>query len=206
MLSLAPIVLLVASAPEALQQPPRPTTFFIVRHADRDGASDALSSAGRRRAAALRDFMKLQEVRAVYSTKTRRTMDTATPTAKAAHRDVLTYGANPLPDRVWFQQLAKQHQGESVLIVGHSNTVVEFVHGFGARMEYKIDHSDYRSMFVVCVQPDGSAQAVRINYGPSLGIVANDEKQPRNGTSGAPVAQPANPRRKTADPESAVIK
>jgi len=199
MLSLTPILLLLSASPDAIQQSAKPTTFFIVRHADRDGASDALTAAGHKRAKALRDFMKLQEVRAVYSTKTNRTMDTATPTAKAAHRDVLTYGANPLPGRVWFQDLARKHAGEAVLMVGHSNTVVPFVQGFGAKMNYQIDHDEYHSMFIVSVQPDGSAQAVRINYGPSLGIVPNAPK------GRAPVVAPPKPGN-VEKPEAEVIK
>lgn len=204
MLSLAPILLLVSTNPAGVQENARPTTFFIVRHANRDGAADALNKAGIRRANALRDFMKLQEVRAVYSTQTKRTMDTATPTAKAAHREVKTYGANPIPDKVWFQQLAKKHQGEAVLMVGHSNTIVPFVRGFGAKMNFEVDHNDYHSMFIVSVQPDGSAQAVRINYGPSLGLAgAADDPKNRNARG---AVQPPPKRQNAKDPETAVIK
>ena len=199
MLSLAPILFLLTTSPEPLQQNTKPATFFIVRHAERDGSADALTDIGRKRADALRDFMKLQEVRAVYSTQTKRTMDTATPTAKAAHRDVLTYGASPMPGKIWFQDLAKKHAGEAVLIVGHSNTIVPFARGFGAKMEYEVGHNEYQSMFIVSVQPDGSAQAVRINYGPSLGIVPNAPK------GRAPVVAPPEPG-KVEKPESAVIK
>lgn len=140
-----------------------PAKFFVVRHADRDGKKDALTEAGRNRALALRDFMLEQDVRAVYSTDTTRTRDTVGPTARAAKLEIQIY-ASRLPAKSWFTTLATKHAGQSVLVVGHSNTVVPFVRALGGRTSYRYSEDDYHPMFIVSVR-DGDAQAVRINYG-----------------------------------------
>lgn len=155
---------LAPSAPPAEEQQPAPATFFIVRHAERPGRADALSEAGKKRAVALRDFMVKQRVKAVYSTQTKRTMGTAEPTAKAIGVKVQAYKPLPTPPKEWFAAMAKKHAGQSVLIVGHSNTVVPFTNGFGANMKYKFTEDEYHLLFIVSAQ-NGSAQAVRINYG-----------------------------------------
>lgn len=157
-----PTVLAVAflAVPEA-QTPPEPTTFFIVRHAEKN-AEQQLSVEGKKRAEDLKKFLSNQNIAAVYSTDYPRTMDTAKPTAAQAKVKVQTY--SPRARKEWFDELKKKHPGKSVLIVGHSNTVVPTVNGLGGSMKYKVGEDDYHNLFIVSV--DGTkSQAVRINYG-----------------------------------------
>ncbi|MCA8970992.1 MAG: histidine phosphatase family protein [Planctomycetes bacterium] len=153
-----------AQAAEARSARLAPATFFLVRHADRDGKKDALTEAGLRRAHALRDFLLKQRVRAIYSTDTNRTMGTAQPTATAAKLEIVHYRPLPTPPKEWFAAIAKKHAGESILIVGHSNTVVPFVRALGGKTDFEFTEDDYCPMFIV--SSNGSeGQAVRINYG-----------------------------------------
>ncbi|MCB9880991.1 MAG: histidine phosphatase family protein [Planctomycetes bacterium] len=157
---------LVAAGAQRAQTESRtaPATFFLVRHADRDGKKDALTEDGNRRAEALRDFLLKQRVRAIYSTDTKRTMGTAQPTAAAAKLEIISYRPLPTPPKEWFAAIAKKHAGESVLIVGHSNTVVPFVRALGGKTDFEFTEDDYHPMFIV--SSDGNeGQAVRINYG-----------------------------------------
>ena len=45
--------------------------------------------------------------------------------------------------------LSRNHAGESVLIVGHSNTVVPIVRALGGVTDFKYGHDHYHSIFVV---------------------------------------------------------
>ncbi len=204
MLTLAPVIILLTTVVEpTVQEPqPAPATFFIVRHADRSGAEDLLTDAGKKRANALRDFMAHQNIKAVYSTDTTRTQDTAKPTARKANLEIQSYV--PKPRDPWYRSLMKKHEGQSVLIVGHSNTVVELVNGFGARMKYRIGEADFHSMFIVSVPSDGPPQAVRINYGPLAGSpAAAAEKKKGPATTNVPNPQAGG---RAGDPTSEVIK
>ncbi len=159
------------SSPPAADAPQRRALFLVVRHADRQGSDDALTDAGHQRAKLLRDFAVRQDVTAVYSTDTRRTRDTAAPTAAAIGADIKLYERqengkfDPMPSPGWLRQLAQEHAGQTVLIVGHSNTVVPIVRGLGGRLEYTVGHNEYDSMFLVSVAAD-TADVVRIKFGP----------------------------------------
>lgn len=161
---------LALSGSASAQDSDKTTTFFIVRHADRAGSEDALTDAGRKRAIDLRDFMVRQNIKAVYSTNTQRTMLTAKPTAQQTGLPITRYEDlgngryRPIPTRKWYESLIKKHRGQSVLIVGHSNTIVPIANGLGGEIRHKVSEHEYHSMFIVAVS-DGPAQVVRINYG-----------------------------------------
>ncbi len=144
------------------EQTPLPTTFFIVRHAEKD-AQENLNAAGIARAKGLRDFLIKQPIHAVYSTDYARTIDTAAPTATALNLSIQKYNARKT-DVSWGAELLKKHAGQNVLIVGHSNTVLPTVKSLGAKMNYNLAYEEYHNLFIVRVQ-SGAAQAVRVNYG-----------------------------------------
>lgn len=143
-----------------------PTTFFVVRHAERLGKEDKLNEAGVKRALVLRDLMASQRIKAVYSSKTKRTENTVKPVADAAKLKILSYDPLPHPKPEWFKSLVRKHQGQSVLIVGHSNTVIPFVNSLGGKFKKKtLDHDEYHRLYIVQVFADGKTQVVRINFG-----------------------------------------
>ena len=164
MISIAIVAAMAGPAPAVApleEQKPLVTTIFVVRHAEKT-PEQLISPIGEQRAKALAAFMALQNVGGVYSTDTQRTRKTAEPTANAANVKVQKY--KPEPGRTWCADVAKKHAGQSVLIVGHSNTVVPIVNNFGAKMTHKIDHDEYHSLFIVRVVGK-DAQAVRVNFG-----------------------------------------
>lgn len=184
------LCLLLSALPPVVAPPqesaPRPATFFVVRHAERPGKADEITEAGRERAKLLSRFMQTQRVKAVYSTDTNRTVSTATPTAAAAGLKVIRYQETasgryrPIPTKEWLEQLARRHAGQSVLIVGHSNTVVPIVNGLGGRMRYTVSENEYHSMFIVSVDQQG-AQAVRVNFGKVPEKTQEEQPQPGAG-------------------------
>lgn len=141
------------------------TTILFVRHADRLGEDDALTEEGKARAKVLGDLAKTMRVTAIYSTETNRTQNTAKPAAVLLDLEITPYNFVPgRPDPNWFQELLARHQGDTVLIVGHSNTLNGLIQGFGGTGTYPIEHSEYDRMFAVTVQ-DGKAEVAALRFG-----------------------------------------
>lgn len=152
--------LLAALALPLLAAPP--TTFYIVRHAEKTGEEGdvPLSAVGTRRAETLRDMLRSVPLAAVYATATQRCRNTAAPTAEAAGLEVEVYP--PMPEAEWLAGLATEHAGKSVLIVGHSNTVPLMVERLGGG-SYEVGHDEYDSLFIVTVH-EGTASVQRLRF------------------------------------------
>lgn len=135
-------------------------TIYVVRHADRDGKLDRLTETGKQRAEKLKDLMTVFGPAAVFSTDFQRTLQTAQPTAAALKLTVQKYRRST-PD--WIDQIKTQYHGKSVLIVGHSNTIVPIANGFGARFELTIPEDVYDNLLVITVSKD-ETRAVRVRF------------------------------------------
>ena len=164
----------VASGNPPPQESATATTFYVVRHAETvrpwtanpscgEGcAAEPLALAGMERAEALRALFRGQGVaiQAVYATNTRRAWQTATPTAVSAGVDVTLYGGEPLD--AWAEKVTAEHRGQSILIVGHSNTVTPIVAALGGGDHEPVE--GYDAIFTVTVDADG-VRAERGRYG-----------------------------------------
>ncbi|HCT52176.1 MAG TPA: hypothetical protein DF712_06910 [Balneola sp.] len=128
-------------------------TLIFVRHAEKsdDGTQNPpLTREGEERAERIKLFREksFPEVHAVYSTEYKRTESTALPTAKAYNLDVVSY--DPRAPKVFVKKLIKEHAGEVVLIVGHSNTTPFLVNMvLGEDKFQQLDESDYDEIFIV---------------------------------------------------------
>ncbi len=129
MKALIVILLMLVVGPAATAQ----TSIFLVRHAERadDSADSALSAAGKIRAAALAQTLRGQvfQFDHIFSTNTRRTRDTAAPTATDYRLPVTLYDPRDLPG--FARQL--QAMDGTILVVGHSNTTPELAELLGAQ-------------------------------------------------------------------------
>jgi 2,3-bisphosphoglycerate-dependent phosphoglycerate mutase len=163
------IVLLAAVALSCRTDAPRITTIYIVRHAEKD-ASDPknqdpeLSMEGRERAEAL--AIKLKEIKldAAFATKYKRTSQTAYYSAKNSNIEIQTYDAQ---DFRGIAELVKtNHSGHKVLIVGHSNTVLELLEAFAVtRPLTALSDDDYDFFFELRIDPKGKAELKTQHYG-----------------------------------------
>lgn len=145
-------LLAVSSAPYAAES----TTFYVVRHAERadDVQSDRLTVVGMRRAEELARVLSADPLSAVYSTKTRRTWQTATPSALASAVEIVPYGQGfPNGLKEWAAALKDKHAGESVLIVGHSNTVGDIIRALGGQGDFPVKGNS--DLFVVKINDTG---------------------------------------------------
>jgi len=140
----------------------RPTTLLVVRHADRQGSDDALSPAGLQRARDLAWVGGLAGVNAIYRSDTRRTMLTAEPLAKAAAITPVVYPARDVDQLI--RRILDEHCGETVLVVGHSNTVPLIVAAAGGPASPDLPEDRYDDLFVVTIFR-GKASVAHLRYG-----------------------------------------
>jgi probable phosphoglycerate mutase len=162
---LAGLVLLTAGVPPFKA---RPTTVYIVRHAEKDlnpALKDPpLTPAGESRALALRNELRQRHIAIIFTTNTARTRATATPLADDRKIKMLYYDAKELPALAAL--IRKKYAGRAVLVVGHSNTILETAEALGApRPLPKIEDSEFHHLLTVTLPVKGAASATARPYG-----------------------------------------
>lgn len=146
-----------------------PTVVLIVRHAEKaaEPADDPpLTPAGAARAHALAAALASARVQAVITTQFARTRDTGRPTADAQHvvmETVLT-GRTIADHAARVAAAVRAHSGQTVLVVGHSNTVTHIVEALGGPRLPDLCDSEYSTLFTLVL--DGPrARLVTSTYG-----------------------------------------
>ena len=145
------------------------TTIYIVRHAEKDSTSDradpTLSALGQTRALALRKTLMGHHPAALFTTDTKRTRATLAPLAEALKLEPQTY--DPKRGRDLADRILKEYAGKSVVIVGHSNTVLSLIDDFGATPPVEeIGENDYEYLFTVRVAEGMMPTVDMRGYGP----------------------------------------
>jgi broad specificity phosphatase PhoE len=121
---------------------------LLVRHAEAEpggGGDPELTAAGRRRAEALAEVLAAEPIAAVLATDTRRARATAAPIAVRLGLEVEIYDPRRLPDLA----AALRGRGETVLVVGHSNTTPELVGLLGGEPGEPIGHHEHDRLYRV---------------------------------------------------------
>lgn len=157
---------LVLAAPAVTAQT---TTVIVVRHAEKaaePAADPPLTALGQARANALVDVVRDAGIQAIISTQFARTRGTVAPTAAKLGLSVETVDARlPQHPQLLADGLLATHRGQTVLVVGHSNTVPAIVAALGAPKPADICDAGYDNVFVVTVPVSGPATVVRLHYG-----------------------------------------
>lgn len=143
------------------------TTLILVRHAEKasDGSNDpVLTPAGVKRAEDLAFVLGLVDLHAVYSTPYQRTRLTASPTAEQKDLPILEY--KPGNETAFIEHLQKVHQGETLLIIGHSNTVPRLANAAaGKKLFPDLEDSIYDNLFIAVFAEKGPAAVYRLRFG-----------------------------------------
>jgi broad specificity phosphatase PhoE len=142
------------SVPASAQQ-----TVIFVRHAERAdggaGAPDAmtgapadptLSDAGAARAARLAAMLADAGVKGIYTSEFKRTQETAKPLASK-----LGVAIEVVPSKEAAALVAKikaAHPRDTVLIIGHSNTIPDVIRAFGGPA-IKIADDEYSGIYIL---------------------------------------------------------
>src|SRR5688572_9787813 len=109
------------------------TTVILVRHAEKMSQDEdpPLSAAGTERAKELARVLSGVKIDAIYTTQFKRTRDTALPLAEelgitAVVRDTGKSYATDLA-----KHILDTHRGQTVVVVGHSNTTIDVIKALG---------------------------------------------------------------------------
>jgi len=142
-----------------------PTTLLIVRHAEREGGADALRSEGLARAEELVHVAEKVDVAAIYHSDTKRARDTARPMALALALTPIAYVAGDSAGLV--ETILREHRGQTVFVVGHSNTVPQIIRAAGGPSLPDIDEKEFDRLFTltVCGCRRESASFLHLQYG-----------------------------------------
>src|SRR5262249_14782298 len=122
-----------------------------------------LSSNGQTRARLLAYMLGDANIKAIYTTPFARTRETAQPLAKEIG---LTIDQIDITDYDKFAaRLLADHRGESILVVGHSNTLAQIIAALGGGQINKIADNEYDNFYIVTVYQTGKAKINRLKYG-----------------------------------------
>lgn len=122
--------------------------IILVRHADRDDGVDGLNEQGKKRAKDLIQTLKGEKIAAVFCTEYKRTQETAQPICAALNIPAKYYSAGDILNLS--EKIKKEYPGETVLVVGHGNTVPSFINLFNIENKLNdIDHHQYSLLFTL---------------------------------------------------------
>ncbi len=129
---------------------------YVVRHAEKAAApanDPPLSDAGMQRSADLKQTLQDKKIRAVYSTRTKRTMQTVAPLASYLNIQTTPYSARPDSSLIAAIKSAKKN----TVVVGHSNTVDDVVNLLAGKQLIPGDLSEavYDNMFILTIKRGG---------------------------------------------------
>lgn len=145
---------------------PGPTIVILVRHAEKTptAADDPpLSEAGVGRALELAHTLEGAGLKGIFTSQYRRTRETAEPLAKLLKLPITQIDATNAG--AFASQIKEKHDGDTILVVGHSNTVPKIMEELGVPNAPAMKDSDYDNMYVVHLNGAGEAHLLTLQYG-----------------------------------------
>jgi len=148
------LLLLTMTTIFAQESDDQTTTYFLIRHAEkvRNDSTDVnpdLSERGYQRAENWKKILQHISFHAIYSTNYNRTLNTVEPIAKTSNLEPILY--HPL--EVDYDLFQTENKGKNVLIVGHSNTIPQFVNVLINQQKYpEIDDAEFSHLYIITIK------------------------------------------------------
>ena len=127
------------------------STFYLIRHAEKVRSNDSdkdpkLNENGIIRALNWKEYFMDKDISKIYSTNYKRTLETVKPTLEALGLTTILYS----PSSIDYQDFISSNKGEIVLVVGHSNTIPNFVNELIRDEVYaQIDDLNNSNLYIV---------------------------------------------------------
>lgn len=131
---------------------------WIVRHAEKDltdlnDPDPDLTAAGFERADALMKALKGQKIDSIFSTNYKRTKLTGFPLADRIGLVITPYEQAKV--KAFVNGLKANAAGKNILIIGHSNTILQLIEAFGIKRPLPlIPDEEYDHIFALTVKGD----------------------------------------------------
>lgn len=129
------------------------TTYYFIRHAEKDRSNPSekdasLTTEGHQRAQDWSMIFQHVPFDAVYSTEFNRTKETGQPTASNNRLEIITYSVNDGYNEAFKEATI----GKTVLVVGHSNTIPDFVNAVIGHEKYnEIEDTNNGNLYIVTI-------------------------------------------------------
>ena len=168
---------LVFFQPALAQEDFKPVTVFLVRHAEKEDEpkqDPPLKKEGVLRSQELARLLGAAGVKTIITSQFARTKQTAEALAAKAGLTVtsISLKSNPTNSRLIAEESTAEvvnkileRGGESVLVVGHSNSVPDVIKMLGGDTVPAIDERKFDDLFIVTVYAKGKARVVHLKYG-----------------------------------------
>ena len=142
------------------------SNFYLIRHAekirvDASNSNPDLNRKGIIRAVKWKDYFLDKEISKIYSTNYKRTLNTVKPLATEINLETIIYS----PSKIEFKRFLELNTGNNVLIVGHSNTIPDFVNGLiNSNVYSQIDDLNNSNLYIVSIcDSEINHQLIKIN-------------------------------------------
>lgn len=140
------------------------TTIILFRHAEKldeaNNADPGLSEKGKERAQNYADMFKEETIGSVYATPYKRTKQTLE--SLAADQNLIIKEYPPLDENA-FASIFKEHEGEIIVICGHSNTVPALLRYFAPlESPINLDEDEYDKVFIISKAPSGKTSVLKL--------------------------------------------
>ena len=142
------------------------TTVFLVRHAEKSKTpvdNPLLTEEGTQRSKDLIHVLGSAGIKTIYVSQWTRTQLTAEPVAK--HLGIKPEQMDAADSKKLADTILTKHAGQTVLVVGHSDTVPEIIAALGGPSMPELGEFEFDNLFVVTVYTPGKASVVRLKYG-----------------------------------------
>ncbi len=133
------------------------STFYLIRHAekvrtDKSDKDPKLNEYGMLRAIKWQEYFFDKNISKIYSTNYKRTLETVKPIQESSDIIPIIYS----PSDIDYKNFIMSNKIEVVLIVGHSNTIPDFVNGLISENVYsQIDDLNNSNLYVVNICESG---------------------------------------------------
>ena len=147
----------------------KPTIIYIVRHAEKvtkdpTDKDPLLTENGQKRALDLAKKLKKQKLNSIYCTDYQRIKLTARPIADERNIAIQIYDPKNL--KTFAEKILQVNKSKKILIVGHSNTVLETIEALGGkRPVVSISDNEYDYFFTVKISKEGMVEVESGHYG-----------------------------------------
>jgi len=146
------------------------TTVYVIRHAEKMSEQDRdpdLSQRGRARAESLAVQLRDSGVNVIITSNLKRTIQTAQPLARLRHINPkiisIEGSVEGHVDRV--AQEVLKHQGGTILVVGHNNTVGKIVEKIGGGHIGDLCADEYANLIIVVLEKGKPGRILLESYG-----------------------------------------
>ena len=128
------------------------TSVVVVRHAEKQldqGDDPSLTEKGAARAQILAAMLARTQPAAIYATEWKRTKETMQPLADLLKVPIETVDAKATD--VLAKKILAEHEGQTVVVAGHSNTVNKLIAALGGPVFADLEDSDYDNLFLLTI-------------------------------------------------------